>query len=105
MPHSGRSARGRWQSAAAGEGDVEDGFGAAGAGPGTDLQGAAQLGGDQRADDLQMKLLLNDRVVSPEATVAARVVPAESVGGDSYNLFRLGGGKTGVMIGDVSVRP
>jgi sigma-B regulation protein RsbU (phosphoserine phosphatase) len=34
--------------------------------------------------------------------VAARVVPAESVGGDFYNLFRLGPGKTGVMIGDVS---
>jgi serine phosphatase RsbU (regulator of sigma subunit) len=56
----------------------------------------------QLAHDLQMKLLPNDRVVSPEATVAARVVPAESVGGDFYNLFRLGGGKTGVMIGDVS---
>jgi sigma-B regulation protein RsbU (phosphoserine phosphatase) len=34
--------------------------------------------------------------------VAARVVPAESVGGDFYNLFRLGNGRTGVMIGDVS---
>src|SRR5262249_668582 len=56
----------------------------------------------QLAHDLQMKLLPNDAVVAPEATVAARVVPAESVGGDFYNLFRLGGGKTGVMIGDVS---
>ena len=56
----------------------------------------------QLAHDLQMKLLPNDTVVAPEATVAARVVPAESVGGDFYNLFRLGGGKTGVMIGDVS---
>jgi sigma-B regulation protein RsbU (phosphoserine phosphatase) len=49
-----------------------------------------------------MKLLPNNGVVAPEAVVAARVVPAESVGGDFYNLFRLGGSKTGVMIGDVS---
>ena len=56
----------------------------------------------QLAHDLQMKLLPNNGVVAPEAVVAARVVPAESVGGDFYNLFRLGSGKTGVMIGDVS---
>ena len=56
----------------------------------------------QLAHDLQMKLLPNNEVVAPDATVAARVVPAESVGGDFYNLFRLGNGKTGVMIGDVS---
>jgi phosphoserine phosphatase RsbU/P len=49
-----------------------------------------------------MKLLPNNSVVAPEATVAARVVPAESVGGDFYNLFRFGGAKTGIMIGDVS---
>lgn len=56
----------------------------------------------QLAHDLQMKLLPGNGVVAPEAVVAARVVPAESVGGDFYNLFRLGAGKTGVMIGDVS---
>jgi sigma-B regulation protein RsbU (phosphoserine phosphatase) len=56
----------------------------------------------QLAHDLQMKLLPDNSVVAPEATVAARVVPAESVGGDFYNLFRLGHGCTGVMIGDVS---
>jgi sigma-B regulation protein RsbU (phosphoserine phosphatase) len=49
-----------------------------------------------------MKLLPRTELVEPEAQVAARVVPAESVGGDFYNLFRLGGGRTGVMIGDVS---
>ena len=54
------------------------------------------------AHDLQMKLLPRTEVVAPEAEVAARVVPAESVGGDFYNLFRLGRGRTGVMIGDVS---
>jgi len=51
---------------------------------------------------LQMKLLPSSDVVAPDARVAARVVPAESVGGDFYNLFRLGQGCTGVMIGDVS---
>jgi phosphoserine phosphatase RsbU/P len=56
----------------------------------------------QLAHDLQMKLLPNNTIVAPDAVVAARVVPAESVGGDFYNLFRLGGAKTGVMIGDVS---
>src|SRR5205814_2430820 len=56
----------------------------------------------QLAHDLQMKLLPNNAIVAPEAVVAARVVPAESVGGDFYNLFRLGNARTGVMIGDVS---
>jgi sigma-B regulation protein RsbU (phosphoserine phosphatase) len=56
----------------------------------------------QLAHDLQMKLLPGDAIVAPEARVAARVVPAESVGGDFYNLFRLADGKTGIMIGDVS---
>jgi sigma-B regulation protein RsbU (phosphoserine phosphatase) len=54
------------------------------------------------AHDLQMKLLPNPAIVAPEATVAAKVVPAESVGGDFYHLFRMPGGRTGVMIGDVS---
>lgn len=54
------------------------------------------------AHDLQMKLLPRAEAVAPEAEVAARVVPAESVGGDFYNLFRLGPGRTGAMIGDVS---
>ncbi len=54
------------------------------------------------AHDLQMRLLPPTRLAAPEAKVVAKVVPAESVGGDFYNLFRLGGGRTGVMIGDVS---
>jgi sigma-B regulation protein RsbU (phosphoserine phosphatase) len=54
------------------------------------------------AHDLQMKLLPGTGIVAPEAEVAARVVPADSVGGDFYHLFRLGGGRTGVMIADVS---
>ena len=56
----------------------------------------------QLASDLQMKLLPDASLFAPEARIAARVLPAESVGGDFYQLFRLGGGKTGVMIGDVS---
>src|SRR6202022_4887955 len=54
------------------------------------------------AHDLQMKLLPSTDVVSPEAEVTARVVPAESVGGDFYQLFKLREGATGLMIGDVS---
>jgi len=54
------------------------------------------------AHDLQMKLLPSVHVTRPDAIVAARVVPAESVGGDFYNLFRLGEGKAGALIGDVS---
>lgn len=56
----------------------------------------------QLANDLQMKLLPNTALFAPEIEVAARVVPADSVGGDFYQLFRLGERKIGVMIGDVS---
>ena len=56
----------------------------------------------QLAHELQMRLLPATNVVSPEATCAARVAPAQSVGGDFYHLFRLSGGRTGVLIGDVS---
>jgi sigma-B regulation protein RsbU (phosphoserine phosphatase) len=48
-----------------------------------------------------MKLLPKTSIVAPEATVAARVVPAESVGGDFYHLFRMPRSRTGIMIGDV----
>ena len=66
---------------------------------------AAALDGLSRemrlAHDLQMKLLPPiPRVPGVEA--AARVVPAESVGGDFYQVLELPGGRTGVMIGDVS---
>jgi sigma-B regulation protein RsbU (phosphoserine phosphatase) len=56
----------------------------------------------QLAHDLQMRLLPSPGVVAPEATCAARVEPATSVGGDFYHLFKLGQGRTGVLIGDVS---
>jgi sigma-B regulation protein RsbU (phosphoserine phosphatase) len=54
------------------------------------------------AHDLQLKLLPPVGQFAGLAEVAARCVPAESVGGDFYHLFRLAGGRLGVMIGDVS---
>lgn len=54
------------------------------------------------AQELQMKLLPSGEIVAPEALCAVRVEAAEGVGGDFYNLFRLGDGRTGVLIGDVS---
>lgn len=54
------------------------------------------------AHELQLKLLPNPRVVAPEARAAARVVPAESVGGDFFLLARLDRDRTAVLIGDVS---
>jgi phosphoserine phosphatase RsbU/P len=54
------------------------------------------------AHDLQLKLLPSTEQFRDHAEVAARCSPAESVGGDFYHLFRLPGGRLGVMIGDVS---
>jgi sigma-B regulation protein RsbU (phosphoserine phosphatase) len=54
------------------------------------------------AHDLQLKLLPPAEHFTGYAEVAARCVPAQSVGGDFYQLFRLSGGRLGVMIGDVS---
>ncbi len=54
------------------------------------------------AHDLQLRLLPPGQVVAPEALCAARVEAADGVGGDFYHLFRLGRGRTGVLIGDVS---
>ena len=54
------------------------------------------------AHDLQLKLLPSVAPFAGHADVAVRCVPANSVGGDFYHLFRLGSGRIGVMIGDVS---
>jgi sigma-B regulation protein RsbU (phosphoserine phosphatase) len=54
------------------------------------------------AHDLQLKLLPSLEQFEGYADVAARCAPADSVGGDFYHLFRLPGGRLGVMIGDVS---
>ncbi len=62
-----------------------------------------QLAREMRlAHELQLKLLPSPTVVEPEARAAARVMPAELVGGDFYLLARLDGDRTGVLIGDVS---
>ncbi|MDH5759350.1 MAG: SpoIIE family protein phosphatase [Gemmatimonadota bacterium] len=53
------------------------------------------------AHDLQQKLLPDAGRFSG-ARAAARVVPAEQVGGDFYQLFKLPAGRIGVMLGDVS---
>ena len=54
------------------------------------------------AHDLQLKLLPDAAHFRHTANVVARCVPADSVGGDLYNLFELSGGRLGVVIGDVS---
>ena len=53
------------------------------------------------AHNLQMKLL-PDAEKFDAARVAARVEPAQSVGGDFYHLLKLPAGRVGVMVGDVS---
>ncbi|MFQ5528895.1 MAG: PP2C family protein-serine/threonine phosphatase [Gemmatimonadota bacterium] len=54
------------------------------------------------AHHLQLKLLPQVTDFTDCADIAARCEPAESVGGDFYHLFRLGEGRLGVMLGDVS---
>jgi sigma-B regulation protein RsbU (phosphoserine phosphatase) len=54
------------------------------------------------AHDLQLKLLPDPASFQAPPDVAARCAPAESVGGDFYNLFRLSHDRLGIMIGDVS---
>jgi sigma-B regulation protein RsbU (phosphoserine phosphatase) len=54
------------------------------------------------AHDLQLKLMPAPSVLAGDATVAARCLPAESVGGDFYTFNRFGHGRVGVMLGDVS---
>ena len=54
------------------------------------------------AHDLQMKLLPGTKQFDGTHDVAARCAPAESVGGDFYQLFHLSDGRFGAMIGDVS---
>jgi sigma-B regulation protein RsbU (phosphoserine phosphatase) len=54
------------------------------------------------AHDLQLKLLPDANKFAGAAEVAARCAPAESVGGDFYQLFPLADDRVGIMIGDVS---
>lgn len=54
------------------------------------------------AHDLQLKLMPEPGVLAGEVRVAVRSVPMTGVGGDFYTFFRLGDGRVGVMLGDVS---
>jgi sigma-B regulation protein RsbU (phosphoserine phosphatase) len=54
------------------------------------------------AHDLQAKLLPDPAAVDGTAHVAARCVPAQSVGGDFFQVYRLSHDRLGVLIGDVS---
>ena len=54
------------------------------------------------ASDLQLRLLPSPAVLHADARAAVRCVPAEWVGGDFYTFSRLGRGRVGVMLGDVS---
>ena len=54
------------------------------------------------AHDLQLRLLPSPAVLQGDAEVAARCLPADSVGGDFYTFSRLGRGRVGVMLGDVA---
>ncbi|HTK56031.1 MAG TPA: SpoIIE family protein phosphatase [Gemmatimonadales bacterium] len=54
------------------------------------------------AHDLQLRLLPSPSVLQGDAQVSARCRPVESVGGDFYTFTRLGRGRVGVMLGDVS---
>jgi sigma-B regulation protein RsbU (phosphoserine phosphatase) len=54
------------------------------------------------AHDLQLRLMPTADALKGEAEVAVHCVPAESLGGDFYTFSRLGGGRIGVMLGDVS---
>jgi sigma-B regulation protein RsbU (phosphoserine phosphatase) len=54
------------------------------------------------AHDLQLKLLPDTTEFAGHVQVAARCAPAESVGGDFYQLFALSNERVGIMIGDVS---
>ncbi|HXG45433.1 MAG TPA: GAF domain-containing SpoIIE family protein phosphatase [Gemmatimonadales bacterium] len=54
------------------------------------------------AHDLQLKLLPSPSVLQGDAEVAAICRPVDKVGGDFYTFTRLGHGRVGVMLGDVS---
>ena len=54
------------------------------------------------AHDLQMRLMPTPAVLRGDADVAVRIEAAESIGGDFYTFARLGLGRVGIMLGDVS---
>jgi len=62
---------------------------------------------DRMAHEMELAHNLQMRLLQPVdqlglSQVAAKVQPAEQVGGDFYHFIKLSGGRLGVMIGDVS---
>ncbi len=53
------------------------------------------------ARDIQQRMLPQRLPNLPGYTLGARMIPAQEVGGDFYDLFELGGGRLGVVVGDV----
>ncbi len=54
------------------------------------------------AHDLQLRLMPTPAVLQGEAEVSVTSTAAETLGGDFYTFTRLGRGRVGVMLGDVS---
>ena len=54
------------------------------------------------AHDLQLKLLPDPSTLEGRHDLDARCVPAETVGGDFYQIFQLQNDRLGLMLGDVS---
>jgi sigma-B regulation protein RsbU (phosphoserine phosphatase) len=54
------------------------------------------------AHDLQLRLMPDPAVLQGAARVGVRCVPRAGVGGDFYTFLRLGDGRVGIMLGDVS---
>ncbi len=54
------------------------------------------------ARKVQMGLLPKKLPVRPDVEIAALCTPAGQVGGDLYDVVELGGGRLGILIGDVS---
>jgi sigma-B regulation protein RsbU (phosphoserine phosphatase) len=60
------------------------------------------IGELELAHDLQMGLLPDLREFHEIADASARCLPAKTVGGDFYQLFKLPEGQIGTMIGDIT---
>jgi sigma-B regulation protein RsbU (phosphoserine phosphatase) len=54
------------------------------------------------AADIQMSILPDDLPNPPRFDFGARIDPARQVGGDFYDIFRIGENKVAVLIGDVA---
>jgi sigma-B regulation protein RsbU (phosphoserine phosphatase) len=56
----------------------------------------------QVAADIQMSILPDRLPLHPHLDFGGRILPARQVGGDFYDVFDLGDGKFGILIGDVA---